>query len=531
MVAVALVSSAQEHTPLPAAKAEFDKARALPFGDKDAVASYRKAIDLDPDFYAAHEYYILAYSNAGAPPSGTDEEKKTARKKAHKELDGLYQGWAKEHPDRAVYQWALGSLWEYENPDKSVQYCKEAIKLDPKYGPAYDMLSIAAEEHGDLELSREYARKGHEAWPDNITIWRHYLGTFTAAGNTPDLEKAKEIGLQMAEKFPSHGTYMLGYIAGRSTDEKQTRELYELLWQKFPKAATGSTLMPLFDIYMKTDRAKALGLAEEMVKSDPANKDWPLLKAYAQTVLDAEGLIAEDKAADAIAALDKVKLPRLTDRRVLDLAQAKALDASGQTEKAYTNLASAFAKTPSDEAHSALLGYGKKLGKDAQQMDADIWAQRSATAKPGIPFSLVNYATGKPVSTDQYKGRVFLVNFWYPKCGPCRGEFPYLEAALEKYKSQGFEILAINGHPPEDEWVMPLIKGWRLQFAPLKGTEEVLKAYNISGMPTNFLYGPDGRIYPMPSQVRPATLREFELQVEALLQQAKSATPAAQKSN
>src|SRR5260370_10649179 len=130
--------------------------------------------------------------------------------------------------------------------------------------------------------------------------------------------------------------------------------------------------MPLFNIYVKTDRSKALSLAEEMVKSDPAKKDWPLLKNYAETVLDADALIGQGKAADAITALDKVKLPRSADHRVLDLTHAKALDASGQTEKAYGELASAFAKTPSDEARSVLLGYVKKLGKDAQQVDADI---------------------------------------------------------------------------------------------------------------------------------------------------------------
>ena len=119
-----------------------------------------------------------------------------------------------------------------------------------------------------------------------------------------------------------------------------------------------------------------------------------------------------------------------------------------------------------------------------------------------------------------------LVNFWYPKCGPCRGEFPYLQQSLEKYKSQGFEILAINGHPPEDSWVMPLIQGWHLGFIPLKGTDDVVSAYKVRGFPQNFLYGPDGKIYPIPGQVRPATLREFQLQVEALLQQAKASTTA-----
>jgi thiol-disulfide isomerase/thioredoxin len=518
--------AAQEHTPSAEAKAAFDKARELPFGDKEAVALYRKAIDLDPDYSEAHQYYILTYANSFAPQTASDDEKKVAADKARKELEEMYQKWASEHPDKAVYQWALGDLLDYEDPDKAVDYYKKAIALDSKYAPAYDMLGIAAEEHGDLELSRELERKAHESWPNNVTFWRHYMGSWVDA----DLDKSWEIALQMTEKFPADGTSMLGYVAGRTTDEAKAREMYETIRQRFPAAATGYALMPLFNIYLKTDPAKALALAEERAKSEPKSKEWPVLKDYAQTVITAPDLIAEGKSGDVIAALDKLKLPSYgADRRRLDLTRANALDAGGQTEQAYSGLIKVFASTPSDDIRAALFSYGKKLGKDAGQVEADIRTQRSASAKPGIPFSLVNYATGKPVSLDDYKGSVVLVNFWYPKCGPCRGEFPYLQMALEKYKSQGFEILAINGHPPEDGWVMPLIKGWKLGFKPLKGTEDIIKAYKVRGFPSNFLYGPDGRIYPMPSQVRPATLREFELQVEALLKQAKS--PTAEKSS
>ena len=45
---------------------------------------------------------------------------------------------------------------------------------------------------------------------------------------------------------------------------------------------------------------------------------------------------------------------------------------------------------------------------------------------------------------SHWRGQVVLVNFWASWCAPCRVEFPHLQAIYEKYKDQGFTILAVN---------------------------------------------------------------------------------------
>jgi tetratricopeptide (TPR) repeat protein len=535
--------AAQQHTPKPEAQAAFDEARKLPFGDAATLTLYRKAIDLDPDFAEAHQYYILSYSNGSIPRTGTDEEKKAAGDKKAEELRQLYEKWAAERPSAPVYPWALGILCEYRDPNRAVAYFKEAIALDPNYGPAYDMLAIGTEAQGDLKQSRAYAAKGHEVWPTDVTIWRHYLGAYTTQNNPADLEKAEGIALQLAEKYPKDGVSMLSYVAGRSTDPKHARAMYELILEKFPKEAANYSLTPLFNLDMAADPQAALQLAVTMrkglaagdskSKEDDADavKQWSALEDYAKAVVEGRRLIAEGKASAALTMLEQAKdPPRLVDARPLKLARTAALDATGQTEKAFNNLQQTFASTPSSAVYAAMLSYGRKIGKDKAQVDAGVSAARASIARAGMPFTLTDYATGKPVSLADYKGRVVLVNFWYPMCGPCRGEFPYIQMALDKYKDRGFAVLAINGHPPEDDWVMPLIRGWKLGFTPLKSTEPIIKTYNVKGFPANFLYGSDGRIYPMPSQVRPQTLEEFELQIEGLLAQANASpqkTPVA----
>jgi len=539
VVCLAAFLAVAQEKPSPEAKAAFDQGReALSKGFSGdpaeltkSVELFKKAIALDPDYYDAHQEYIMAYGFAAAPDALSEDPKKTeaakpARMKAQKELEAQYLKLASEHPDKAVYQWALGEMYEYDDPDKSVNYYKQAVKLDPHCGPALDSLGIADEEQGDLAGSQEYAKKAYEAWPNDAHLWRHYIGAYTAEPTPENIEKAKEIALDGATKFPEEAANMLSYTAGRTTDEAQARAIYELVEQRFPKDAKGYTLIPLFNLYMKSDRAKALALADSMVKADEKDKQWPQLKAYVHALHDADALIANREFDKATTLLDGVKLPGhgIVESRWLSLEKAKVLSAQGKPGDAYALLLKLYAATPSDDVHTALAAYAEKIGKSAEQIASEISTERAAAAKPGIPFTLTDYATGKPVSLSDYRGRVVLVNFWYPKCGPCRGEFPYLQMSLEKYKSRGFEILAINGHPPEDSWVMPLIKGWRLGFIPLKGNAELLKEYKVRGFPDNFLYGADGKIYPMPSQVRPATLREFQLQVEALLEQAKGSS-------
>ncbi|MET0297601.1 MAG: TlpA disulfide reductase family protein [Microbacterium sp.] len=52
--------------------------------------------------------------------------------------------------------------------------------------------------------------------------------------------------------------------------------------------------------------------------------------------------------------------------------------------------------------------------------------------------------TGGTTTSDEYRGDVLVVNFWYAACAPCRVEAPILEEVHEEYSADGVNFLGVN---------------------------------------------------------------------------------------
>jgi cytochrome c biogenesis protein CcmG/thiol:disulfide interchange protein DsbE len=51
---------------------------------------------------------------------------------------------------------------------------------------------------------------------------------------------------------------------------------------------------------------------------------------------------------------------------------------------------------------------------------------------------------GSPISLDDLRGQVVVLNFWASWCGPCRNEAPALQSVWEAYQDRGVVFLGIN---------------------------------------------------------------------------------------
>ncbi|SNB63337.1 Cytochrome c biogenesis protein CcdA [Arboricoccus pini] len=59
----------------------------------------------------------------------------------------------------------------------------------------------------------------------------------------------------------------------------------------------------------------------------------------------------------------------------------------------------------------------------------------------------VQWLNSPPLTTDELKGKVVLVDFWTYSCINCLRELPYVRAWAQKYKSQGLVVIGV--HAPE----------------------------------------------------------------------------------
>ena len=515
----------------PEARAAFDAGRTADReGDPArAAALFRKAIDLDPRFVEAHDEFISATESAAYaydPAKRSGDE--AAQKRATAALETLYEGWAKAHPDMAVYEWALSKL-AGKDWSAAERHLTRATAISPAFARPYQDLALIAELRGDNAGRIDYLRKAADLNPTDASYFFYYASAMKSVDPAASLKLLQEV----ATRFPAsdRGAQGLYWAAYETPDVPAKIAIYERLKTAFPPEKfswSESGMSDFFDLLSAVAPDKASALAADMltrITAPSEKKSWTDLAAYAAALSESAALRAKGDGKAAVARLESVKpLPSYRDQAPLAMARAAALQAAGDGAAAYAVLSALAAKSPSDEVLAALAGIGRAAGKTPQAIDADLWQLREAAAKPAAAFTLPDYPDRKNVSLADYRGKVVLINFWYPSCGPCRGEFPTLQRVLDKYKDRGFAILSLNVLPDESAFVMPYLTKNRFTFHALETTTEwAEKTYAARGFPTNLLVDADGRIMFKPGIIRsPREQRTFELQIESLLAHAAS---------
>jgi thiol-disulfide isomerase/thioredoxin len=127
----------------------------------------------------------------------------------------------------------------------------------------------------------------------------------------------------------------------------------------------------------------------------------------------------------------------------------------------------------------------------------------TAIGKSAVQF-VKKDKNGNEINLSNYKGKIVLLDFWGSWCGPCRGSHPHLKELYAKYKSKGFEIIAIaqeTAKTPEEQrekWLAAIEKdgiNWiHILNNEDKATQDLVKEYRVTAFPTKIMLDKDGKI-------------------------------------
>jgi peroxiredoxin len=116
-----------------------------------------------------------------------------------------------------------------------------------------------------------------------------------------------------------------------------------------------------------------------------------------------------------------------------------------------------------------------------------------APKAPEVTFSTLS---GKQIAMSELRGKVVLVKFWATSCVSCVAQMPDNIENYEKYRAQGFEIIAVAMQYDPANYVINFAETRKLPFpVALDTVGKAAKAFgDVKLTPTAFLIDKNGQI-------------------------------------
>ncbi len=412
-------------------------------------------------------------------------------------LFSLYEDWMKEKPTNANIPFALGTALEREYSPKAKTYLLKAIDINPNLKEAYAALWSDASRWGEEEKGRSYLKKITEIDPEDASYAFYYASSF----KNVDPAKNKALSLAVADKFNSseRGAQALYWLAHQTQDLKEKEAIYVRLKKDFSPAKfnwSGSGMSAYNDLLLKQQRyAEAGALGTELFEMTK-QENWQQNAETASKFAACKQAMDNKEWDKAVAILDGIKVSRYSSAfKIIPVSKAEVFHLSGQTDKAFGTLMEFYTKSPSPTVKESLVVYGNVLGKDKAAVQAAISSSLKANAKVATPFKLKNYA-GSSNSLSDFKEKVTFITYWYPGCGPCRGEFPHFENVVRKFSKDKLAYIGINIVSSQNDYVLPFLKSTGYSFMPLEDVKGRDKGNldNRNAAPMNFLIDKQGNL-------------------------------------
>lgn len=156
-----------------------------------------------------------------------------------------------------------------------------------------------------------------------------------------------------------------------------------------------------------------------------------------------------------------------------------------------------FCMTNDVKAQDSLLACAGEEFFSNPRVAREIATRKQTPGQPYTDFEMTD-KEGNKHSLSEYigSGRYVLVDIWASWCLGCRLEIPHIQAAYDKYKDKGLDVVLVSIDTTEKPWLNAIEKdkSGSLGHHLLDVKSASMKAYGLSFIPFNILVDPQGKI-------------------------------------
>ncbi len=112
-----------------------------------------------------------------------------------------------------------------------------------------------------------------------------------------------------------------------------------------------------------------------------------------------------------------------------------------------------------------------------------------------VPELKFEDAAGNPLTLEDFRGQVVVLNLWATWCGPCRKEMPSLDRLQAEHGPEGIHVLALSLDRGDEDQIEAFydevgVQALKIYRDPSSAASRVLGAF---GLPTTVVLDQEGR--------------------------------------
>jgi len=148
---------------------------------------------------------------------------------------------------------------------------------------------------------------------------------------------------------------------------------------------------------------------------------------------------------------------------------------------------------------------------------SQVWAETVPGGEGSLaPAWKLQDLAGKTVSSEDFKGKVVVLDFWATWCPPCRAEIPGLIDLQKTYEKRGLMVVGVSLDQDGVDAVRSFVKKYGMNYPVLVGDDKIQRAFGgFDAIPVTLVIDREGHI--VKRHLGLTGKDEFEAEIKPLL--------------